>query len=126
MKIFIILVMHGKKLKNLDINDPYYKWTYDLVENLEKITQYEVITAFNQFNTPLLNEAIDQAVEKKAEKIIVISTMVNRGSNHAEVDIPEIIKKSQQKYPAIPIIYAYPFENMELAKFLGKQIFRFI
>ena len=85
-----------------------------------------MIVGFNEFCGPDLGEAIDQAIAHGAEKVVVITAMMTAGGEHSEVDIPQIIQRAQEQYPHIPILYAWPFEVSEVAKFLAARIERVV
>jgi sirohydrochlorin cobaltochelatase len=57
-----------------------------------------------------------------AEKVIVVTPMMTRGGQHAEVDIPAAVRNAQAQHPEIPITYAWPFRISEIAGFLATQI----
>lgn len=103
-------------------NDPFYAGSMELASHLSKVTGLEVIIGFNQFCAPDLDEALDIAIARGAEKVIVVTPMMTRGGEHSGVDIPKAIKRAQARHPKIPIIYAWPFEVSEVAKFLASQI----
>jgi sirohydrochlorin cobaltochelatase len=107
-------------------NDPFYTGALDMAQNLEKASGHEVIVGFNEFCTPNLEEAIDEAVGKKPDKVIVVTPMMTRGGEHSEKDIPDTIEISKNKHPDIEIIYAWPFDIDEVAAFLADQIKRFV
>jgi sirohydrochlorin cobaltochelatase len=55
-------------------------------------------------------------------KIIVTTTMMTRGGEHAERDIPQALSRARQKHPGVEIIYAWPFETTGIARFLAGHI----
>ncbi|UCE35971.1 MAG: CbiX/SirB N-terminal domain-containing protein [Thermoplasmata archaeon] len=107
-------------------NDPFFAGAQEMAQQLRKVTGYEVIVGFNEFCSPSLDKAIDQAVSQKVDKIIVITPMMTKGGEHSEIEIPKVINSSQNRYPDIEIIYAWPFKVSEVAEFLGAHIKRFI
>jgi len=107
-------------------NDPFYAGSHDLASHLSQATGCEVIVGFNEFCAPCLDDAPDQAVARAAEKVIVITPMMTRGGEHSEADIPAAIRRAQERHPDIPILYAWPFEVSEVARFLAAQIDRFV
>jgi sirohydrochlorin cobaltochelatase len=106
-------------------NDPFYVGSQELAKHLNSTTGYDVIVGFNEFCAPSLDDAFDQAATRAIEKIIVITPMVTRGGEHAEVDILSAVRRAQDRYPRIPILYAWPFETSAVAQFLAAQIDRF-
>ena len=103
-------------------NDPFYAGSQELAVQLSEATSREVILGFNEFCAPSLNEALSHAIARGVEKVIVLTPMMTRGGEHAEVDIPDAVKTAQAQHPEIPIIYAWPFRVSEVASFLAKQI----
>lgn len=107
-------------------NDPFYVASQDLAALLRQKTEYEVIVGFNEFCGPSVGEAIDLAAKAGAEKIIVATTMMTRGGEHAETDLPAMVKLAQVRHTKIPIKYAWPFEDADVARFLASQIAKFL
>lgn len=106
-------------------NDPFFVGAREMAEELSKVSGYEVILGFNEFCSPTLEEAIEKAGKRRPEKIIVITPMMTRGGEHAQMDIPRTIERVQSLSPGIPILYAWPFDLTDVAKFLLSQIYRF-
>jgi len=73
-------------------NDPFHAGSIDIPRKLRRVTQQEVIIGFNEFCSPCLEWAFEHAVESDPE-IIVITTMMTRGREHSDVDIPAAIKR---------------------------------
>lgn len=107
-------------------NDPFYAGSQDLAKQLRTESGLEVIIGFNEFCAPTLEEAMDGAAARQAEKIIVITPMMTRGGEHSAIDIPEAIRRAQQKFPDQKIVYAWPFPTEDIAHFLSSQITRFL
>jgi sirohydrochlorin cobaltochelatase len=103
-------------------NDPFYAGSQELAANLSRTTGFEVIVGFNEFCAPSLEDALNEAIAKEAEKVIVITPMMTRGGEHSEVDIPAAVQTVQAKHPEIPILYVWPFKVSEVANFLAAQI----
>ena len=106
-------------------NDPFFVESHNLGSQLKMETGYEVIVGFNEFCAPSLDDAFDQAVEKGASSIIVVTAMMVGGGKHAEVDIPAAIKRAQIKYPRILFYYVWPYETTSLAQFMNDHIKKF-
>jgi sirohydrochlorin cobaltochelatase len=107
-------------------NDPFYAGSQDLAKQLRGESRFEVIIGFNEFCAPNLDDALERAAVRKAEKIIVITPMMTRGGEHSALDIPEAIRRAQQKFPTQKILYAWPFPTEDIARFLSSQITRFL
>lgn len=106
-------------------NDPFYVTSITLAERLSGITHNEVLVGFNEFCAPELKEALDKAIEKGADKIVVVTPMMTRGGEHAEVDIPATINEFRSHQPHIDVVYAWPYGIDEVAGFLAQHISRF-
>lgn len=109
-----------------DANDPFYAGSRKLAGHLREETKWNVIVGFNEFCSPDIGEAIDQAVATSPEKVIVITPMMTQGGSHSKGDIPEAIKHAREKHPETEIIYAWPFPAADVARFLSKQIDQFL
>jgi sirohydrochlorin cobaltochelatase len=106
-------------------NDPFYVGARDVADHLGRATGCEVVVGFNEFCAPSLDEALDHAVAKAADRVIVITPMMTRGGEHSEVDIPAAIRRAQERHPGLSIRYVWPFEASDVAAFLAAQIRRF-
>jgi len=107
-------------------NDPFYAASQELAEHLRQATHCEVVVGFNEFCSPGLDEALDQAVTKGAEKVVVVTPMTTRGGEHAEVDIPRAIQEATEQHPGIAFRYAWPFPVPEVAQLLADHIAHFV
>lgn|SRR5574341_173852 len=107
-------------------NDPFWAGSQMLAQDLKKATGLEVILAFNDFCSPSLEEGLEKAISSGAEKLIVITTMMTKGGEHSEVEIPAAIQKVQAGHPQVKIVFAWPFEPSDVASFLAQQIQRFL
>ena len=107
-------------------NDPFYFGSQELATHLSNATGFEVIVGFNEFCAPSLEDALDQATRRGAEKVIVVTPMMTCGGEHSEVDIPAAVEIAQARHPEIPILYVWPFKVSEVADFLAAQITSFI
>ncbi len=103
-------------------NDPFFAASMEMAEYLRQESGREVIVGFGEFCGPALDEALEQAVAREASSITVITPMMTRGGEHAELDIPAAIERARVRYPGIPIAYAWPFSMAEVARFLATQI----
>ena len=87
----LIIAAHGsrKKESNLEVAS--------LAKRLSHKTKglFEIVEhAFLQFAEPLIEEKIDELVQKGAKKIVIFPFFIASGS-HILVDIPDLIKKVQ-------------------------------
>jgi sirohydrochlorin cobaltochelatase len=105
-------------------NDPFYTASHELADQLSLATGYDVVVGFNEFCTPSLDDALDQAVMQEADRVIVVTPMMTPGGEHAEIDIPTAIDDARQRHPDVDFRYAWPFDMRDVAKFLREQIAR--
>jgi sirohydrochlorin cobaltochelatase len=103
-------------------NDPFYAGSLELAEHLHQASGSVVIVGFNEFCAPSLEAALSQAAESNPGRIVVITPMMTRGGEHSEVDIPSIVRGAQERNPSIPIVYVWPFDPSQVARFLADQI----
>jgi sirohydrochlorin cobaltochelatase len=106
-------------------NDPFYAASQELAAHLAQAAGCEVVLGFNEFCAPTLDDALDEAVARGAEKVVVVTPMMTRGGEHATVDIPAAIQSAQERHPGILMFYAWPFEVSDVARFLAEQIGHF-
>lgn len=107
-------------------NDRFWAASHELAGQLRRATGHEVVVGFNEFCAPDLDEALEQAVAQGAEQVVVVTPMMTRGGEHAEVDIPDAVRRAQECHPSIPIAYVWPFDSAQVAGFLAEQIKRAI
>jgi len=106
-------------------NDPFYIASQELAVHLSEASGCEVIVGYNDFCSLSLDEALQSAANKSADKIIVATPMMTRGGEHSEKDIPTKIDEFSKLYPQIEIAYAWPFDTTQVARFLSEHISRF-
>ena len=106
-------------------NDPFWAGSQELAEHLRSATGSEVIVGFNEFCAPTLDAALDQAASQ-AEQVIVMTPMMTRGGEHSEIEIPDSVKRAQERHPAVSFKYAWPLDISGVASFLAAQIARLI
>lgn len=63
--------------------------------------------AFLEIEEPDIPTGIELCVQKGAKEIIVLLNFLNSGK-HVDVDIPRIVKESQQKHPQVIIRISSP------------------
>jgi sirohydrochlorin cobaltochelatase len=106
-------------------NDPFYAGSVELAGQLRRESGLDVILGFNEFCSPSLAGALDQAAPT-AQKILVITPMMTRGGEHSAVDIPEAIRAARDRHPGKEFVYIWPFPTKDIARFLAGQISRFL
>jgi sirohydrochlorin cobaltochelatase len=107
-------------------NDRFWAASHELADHLSRVTGNEVVVGFNEFCGPDLDEALEQAVAQDVERVIVVTPMMTRGGEHAEVDIPAAVGRAKERHPEIPMTYVWPFDFGQVAQFLAEQIGLFV
>ena len=83
-----------------------------------------VLTAYNEFCSPSLEEAFETAAARGAREIAVITTMYTRGGIHSEKEIPEELKALAAKHPGVEVAYCWPFDLENISRLLADEIER--
>ena len=105
-------------------NDPYKFAVEELATNLANTLGLDVLTAYNEFCSPSLEECFEEAAKQEARKVIVTTNMLTKGGQHAEIDIPAAIQAARLKFPELTISYVWPFDPADIAAFLAAAIKR--
>ncbi len=106
--------------------DPYQAGLEVLATRLRPLLRgARFSTAYNEFCTPTLSEAIQQQIVDGATDITVISTMFTPGGSHSEYEIPEEMDDLRKKYPDVTLTYAWPFDLDKVAEMLSDHLHRF-
>lgn len=103
-------------------NDPFYVNSIAMGAELSEAAGQPVVVGFNEFCAPSLEEAMEQAIDDGAQKLVVITPMLTPGGEHAQHDIPAAIERVQSAHPDVPILYAWPFKREDVARFLATRI----
>lgn len=106
-------------------NDPYKRGVDALAERITSQTGCAVIAGYNEFCTPTISRAIDEAVSQGAVQVIVATTMTTRGGEHSEIEIRDIVDEAQSRYPEVRICYAWPFDPDRVAQLFSDEIKKF-
>lgn len=106
--------------------DPYQAGLERLAAQLKPLTDgAHFSTAYNEFCTPTLEEAIEKQIANGAKDITVVSTMFTPGGSHSEYEIPEEMEELRKKHPAVTLTYAWPFDLAKVAEMLSAHIKQF-
>ncbi len=103
-------------------NDQFHAHSIEMGAQLSEVTDLPVIVGFNEFCAPSLEEALEHAVSDGARRVVVVTPMMTRGGEHAERDIPAAIRRVEARYADVEIVYAWPFESVDVARFLSARI----
>ncbi len=103
--------------------DPYQAGLELLAARLKPLLQGALFsTAYNEFCTPTLAEAIERQIADGARDITVVSTMFTPGGSHSEYEIPEDMAELRKRYPDVTLTYAWPFDLGKVAAMLSEHI----
>lgn len=105
-----------------EANDPFFAASHQLADALQQSTGLDVIVGFNEFCSPDLGEALDQAVAQGGQRVLVVTPMMTPGGEHAEIDIPAAIDAARRRHRQVDFRYAWPFETEDVAAFLADQV----
>jgi sirohydrochlorin cobaltochelatase len=106
-------------------NDAYKAGVEEIARALApKLGGRMLVTAYNEFCAPSVEDAIEALVREGFKSVTLISTMYTRGGVHAECEIPGIVTEARKKHPGVTIEYAWPFDPDFLADFLSAQLSR--
>jgi sirohydrochlorin cobaltochelatase len=106
-------------------NDPYKKGVDALAEAIAAHTGFDVLAGYNEFCSPTVGSAIDEAVARGAARVIVATTMTTRGGEHSEIEIRDIVDEAQKRHPNVRICYAWPFDPNRVAQLYSEEIKNF-
>jgi sirohydrochlorin cobaltochelatase len=106
-------------------NDPFYAGSHELASHLAAASGCEVVVGFNEFCDPTVPAALDQAIARGPEQVVVITPMMTKGGEHSELDISSAVRSAQKRHPSVHVVYAWPFEVATVAEFLASQVQRF-
>ena len=103
-------------------NDPYKAAVDGLAARLSHRLGCPVLAAYNEFCTPPIGQAIDNAVAGGAAEVVVVPTMLVRGNQHTELEILEAVVQARGRHPQALIHYAWPFEEDLLVSLLAQVV----
>ena len=95
-------------------NDPYHAASYELARKLSEETGVEVVVGFNEFCAPGIEYVLDGAVDGGAGRVIVITTMLTRGGEHAERDISRAVSRAGRSTRALRLFMRGPTSRAKL------------
>ena len=106
--------------------DPYKYGLEKLAAKLApRLEGYTLITAYNEFCYPSIEQAADVLAEKDITEVILITTMITPGGSHSEREIPEEVEALRLKYPKINYEYAWPYDLGIFSNLLADHIINF-
>ena len=106
--------------------DPYKYGLEKLAAHLApRLRDYILITAYNEFCYPSIEQAADMLAEKGVTQVILVTTMITPGGSHSEKEIPEEVEALRLKYPNIDYQYAWPYDLGIFSNLLADHIINF-
>jgi sirohydrochlorin cobaltochelatase len=102
-------------------NDPHHASMLALAEGLEARCGLPVRVVFNEFCAPSLEEGVRRAADDGYRRVLVLSTMFNRGG-HAEEDIPEAIERARAAHPNVEVQYLWPYRTEDVVDLLAAHL----
>ena len=106
-------------------NDPYDASVQQLARDIQKVGHYDIVeVAFNEFCGQDVDDAITAAVDKGASRVIVMSTMLIKGGDHADREILGKIIKARAERPQADVRYVWPIDELNMAHFFVGEIDR--
>lgn len=107
-------------------NDPYKEGLESLAAQLRPLLKRDRLAmAYNEFCAPTLEEAVKELVADGIWDITVVSSMFTAGGAHAEIEIPETVRKLKRVHPNATIRYAWPFDQQLVAGMLATHLKQF-
>jgi sirohydrochlorin ferrochelatase len=93
----LVIAAHGsrKTTSNLEVEELTKRLASQLSDHFDR-----VVHAFLQMADPLLETTLDHLAQNGASHIVVFPFFIGSGSHIIE-DIPQLIEKARQAYPAI-------------------------
>jgi len=88
------------------LNDPFYTASQDIAEQLSTDTRCPVILGFAEFCAPDLDEAFDEAVNKGAEQIVVVTPEMAHEGAYPDLDINQAVNRVKERHPRVRVICA--------------------
>ena len=87
-------------------NDPFYTASQTMAEQLSADTRCPVILGFAEFCAPDLDEAFDEAVDKGAEQIVVVTPEMSHEGAYPDLDVNQAVDRVKERHPEVRIICA--------------------
>ena len=102
-------------------NDPFWAASLEMGMRLEHLSGHRVLVGFNEFCSPSVDAALDEAAGLRPARIMVMTPMLTLGGAHAETDIPASIGRARMRHPEVAIDYAWPYDPEAVAGFLAEH-----
>lgn len=104
-------------------NDPYKVGLEQLASTLRPLLTTDLFfIAYNEFCRPSIPDAIDQAIQQGAQRILAVPSMFTPGGIHSEIDIPRALAEARTRHPGVTLDYVWPFDLRQVAALLAAHI----
>jgi len=100
-------------------NDPFLVASMELAGHLSEAAGSRVFVGFNEFCSPSMDAALDEAAASGVTRIVVVTPMMTRGGEHSERDIPDAVERARGRHKAVEFVYAWPFDPADVGRFLA-------
>ncbi len=105
------------------MSDPYKHGLESIAVRLaERIAPRKLVVAYHEFCAPSVDQAIAELIADGIRTITIVTTMFTPGGSHAEIDIPELVRKARERHASATIRYAWPFDPDGIANFLAQHL----
>ncbi len=95
----LILMGHGSRVPGAG------KSMEDVADRLREISYRDIVeTCYMSRLGPHFGETLELCVKKGASEVVLIPYFLNLGL-HMKVDIPKMLKKEAEKYPALKLVF---------------------
>jgi sirohydrochlorin cobaltochelatase len=106
-------------------NDPYRAGLESLAEQLNPLLKGALIAvAYNEFCAPTLEETAINLMNRGANDITVLPSMLTPGGVHSEEEIPAALERLRVRHPAVRFRYVWPFDLKRVAEMLAGHLER--
>ena len=106
-------------------NDAFWAASLELAEHLRDASGLTVTVGFNEFCAPTIEQAVAELVEGGVDRVVVMTPMMTRGGEHSEKDIPAAVERARETHPGVEVVYAWPFDPVDVATFLSIHMLGF-
>lgn len=98
MKTAVIILGHGSRSGGADLT------VKQVAAEVKKSGGHEVVEhAFLQYTTPTLQNAIENCIRQRVQKIVIVPYFMQSGA-HVTRDIPELVDKARKQHPDLDIV----------------------
>lgn len=106
--------------------DPLTIATESLAQGVRHQGNYRVVeVGYNHYARPSMEEAVERAIQRGCQRVVVVPTSLTCCSAPEELDLSRKIATIQERYPDVEIVYASsPFDRQRHVDLIVHQIER--